>query len=337
VVAAGTSSSSTTSTSIGSQVLWYSMNFVLLGIPALVYYIKNSSSASSSNSNNSRNSNPNGIPSSINTFGFGADHDPNLLTTISQKADGVYFFVRDDAHIQKAFASCLGGLVSMVGQNITVQFEPLNGAIIQKIPGKFRERSESGQVHTIQVGDIQSEEQKDILCQLKLPSLKEPEDAFPVARITITYTNSVSHQTESMSSVVSLCRSKKLLPSHTQRNVTVDIELNRIIAAEAMETAVEKGNQDKLDEARQIIDKAMGKIKDSVSGKDPINVSLLEDLQRCRDKLVSQEEYNQAGKHMMMTNASAHYSQRGTSTIGCDYYAGQERYRTVSRFKMGAY
>ena len=86
------------------------------------------------------------------TFGFGDDHDANLLEAISQAAEGAYYYI-DSAkkvhihsdydlllslgvchsflyacvQIPESFADCLGGLLSVVGQNIELSLACVNG------------------------------------------------------------------------------------------------------------------------------------------------------------------------------------------------------------------
>lgn len=72
--------------------------------------------------------------------------------------------------IPDAFADCLGGLLSVVGQNIDVSFEATNGVTIKKLKTKFKVTEKTaGQSYTVTVGDIQSEEEKDLLCEISVP------------------------------------------------------------------------------------------------------------------------------------------------------------------------
>lgn len=60
-----------------------------------------------------------GIACTVFTFGFGADHNENMLKQISQVGGGMYFFIQKIDEIPECFASCLGGLMSVVAQNST--------------------------------------------------------------------------------------------------------------------------------------------------------------------------------------------------------------------------
>lgn len=76
------------------------------------------------------------------TFGYGNDHDDKLLKNLSEHGKGIYYcmlpgLVIDctDSHsdvekeddIPSAFADCLGGLISVVAQNLKLTFTPLSG------------------------------------------------------------------------------------------------------------------------------------------------------------------------------------------------------------------
>lgn len=57
---------------------------------------------------------------SVFSFGFGEDHDANLLGSIATRGSGVYYHVQNETEIRDSFANCLGGLLSVGAQNITV-------------------------------------------------------------------------------------------------------------------------------------------------------------------------------------------------------------------------
>ena len=48
----------------------------------------------------------------VYTFGFGKDHDGNMLRAISEEGQGIYYFLEKKDDIPKSFADCLGGLLS---------------------------------------------------------------------------------------------------------------------------------------------------------------------------------------------------------------------------------
>lgn len=53
-------------------------------------------------------------PFTINTFGFGSDHDPLLMTEIAKLKDGNFDFIENLKEIEKMFVNILAGLFSVV-------------------------------------------------------------------------------------------------------------------------------------------------------------------------------------------------------------------------------
>jgi len=56
----------------------------------------------------------------VNTFGYGSDHDPKLMSDIAQSKDGNFYFVEKLETVDECFVDCLGGLISVVGQDVSI-------------------------------------------------------------------------------------------------------------------------------------------------------------------------------------------------------------------------
>ena len=56
----------------------------------------------------------------INSFGFGQDHDPILMSSISKLKDGNFYFIQELKTLVEYFADALGGLVSVVAKDISI-------------------------------------------------------------------------------------------------------------------------------------------------------------------------------------------------------------------------
>jgi Mg-chelatase subunit ChlD len=61
---------------------------------------------------------------SINTFGYGEDHDANLMMQISRLADGNFYYVENPSMVEESFMSCLVGLLSVVAEDVIIKFTP---------------------------------------------------------------------------------------------------------------------------------------------------------------------------------------------------------------------
>lgn len=54
----------------------------------------------------------------INTFGFGRDHDAAMMNEISNLKDGSFYYIENIKTVDEAFVNALGGLISVVGLNV---------------------------------------------------------------------------------------------------------------------------------------------------------------------------------------------------------------------------
>ena len=58
------------------------------------------------------------------TFGFGSDHDEKLLKDLSEITQSSYYFIESSEGIPSAFGDCLGGLLTLIAQNVSVVIKP---------------------------------------------------------------------------------------------------------------------------------------------------------------------------------------------------------------------
>jgi Ca-activated chloride channel homolog len=74
----------------------------------------------------------------IHTFGFGVDHNPHILQTISEAGSGEYFFINSESEISTAFATALGGVLSVCIQDLTITVFPSPGVRVASVQTHFK-------------------------------------------------------------------------------------------------------------------------------------------------------------------------------------------------------
>merc|ERR1719168_390612 len=91
----------------------------------------------------------------LHTFGFGSNHNVDLLQQLAENFDGMYFFMQDEESIKSGFANCLGGLMTTVALDIDVaiQFNPecKNRKVWKE------NATENNGIFKVHFGDLQSE------------------------------------------------------------------------------------------------------------------------------------------------------------------------------------
>merc|ERR1712217_887228 len=93
--------------------------------------------------------------------------------------------------IASSFADCLGGLVSVVGQNLKVQVQALNNVkikrcLVKSYPVKVDVPKKK---HTISVKDLQSEESRDFVFELSVPQIEAEKKEDPLIQLSVQYGN----------------------------------------------------------------------------------------------------------------------------------------------------
>jgi len=181
---------------------------------------------------------------SVFSFGFGADHDENMLRKIAETGNGMYYFIGDVDKIPVSFADCLGGLQSVVGQNLVLSVETKdpNLSILRSLNPKYKLQNNASLPTSnkifIELGDIYSEEQRDMIFMVKLPKLDQENLNYQPLTFTLTYFNAMSTQDDVQKSEILIKRPGVV--SNVQPNISLDIQRNRLLTADAMENGRKK-------------------------------------------------------------------------------------------------
>ena len=259
---------------------------------------------------------------SVNTFGFGSNHNVEMLKRISHTGNGLYYFIQNTEQIPEVFTNCLGGLLSTVAQNISVCVETCNGAFVREILSKDKPEFSDGYTKgRVFMGDLQSEEEHDILVELILPATDETSsDATSLnvyAKITLSYFNVIKKNIDIVTTEVSVPRC-----SHVGKQTVsskVDEQRNRIRVIESLAKAAEMAERGKLEEARKIISHNQKTITTSSSRFNPKVSSLSSDLSSAMEGLSDANAYQKYGKSAFATLEDCHSCQRSPGLLSPSY------------------
>merc|ERR1711871_476666 len=247
------------------------------------------------------------LPCSINTFGFGADHSEDLLQSIAT-GGGMYFFVEDNEQISEHFANCLGGLTSVAGQNVVLTARPACAEVhIRKCLNRV-EHTLEGDVLTVELGDIQSEEQRDIVLECAVEQRDTvlecavekhkvaTESSDPMLHFEVAFKNMMTGHQTSLTHEARLRRPLSNDIAGMQQaaqvapNMALDVQLNRLNAAAAMEDAGDIAIHS-LAEARSLLNQCVQAISESASHEDPLCQALVNDMQKMIRDMATQHTY----------------------------------------------
>jgi len=161
---------------------------------------------------------------------------------------------------QKSFADCLGGLLSVVSQNITLRLELLNGSKLIKHLSRFKTKGIVDNAIEINIGDMLSEEKRDILFSIKLPDIDSENKDFEVCNVKLDYLNVIEMNNESKEINCSIKRIKTLSDNFSI-SIELDKQRNRINSTDALDKARKLADEGNLDEAKTVLVQCIDLIK----------------------------------------------------------------------------
>eukprot|EP01084_Bolivina_argentea_P162312 282492_1 len=298
--------------------------------------------------------NKDGMNCTINTFGCGQQHNASLLQSIAEQGNnGMYAYIDSEKIIAKTLAQCVGGLMGIIAQNININIECISSDVqimntlskgykySYQIDDKCEMKSDEGantqmtyegkgkRKVMLEINDIQSEENRDLLFELKIPKIGKKVNKYDLVKVCVNYTNVIKDMKESVVKVCSIARDVDEGKEEKESNIEIDIQCNRLLAADSMlksDAAAEKGD---LKKAKEILKNAQNVIRNSVSAKDKFCVNLVKDMGICLENMKDVRSYRSGGGKMLKMNATCHEQQRASQSAA---WGGQERYCTTTQY-----
>ena len=114
----------------------------------------------------------------INTFGFGSDHDPVLMSDIAKLKDGSFYYVEKLDTVDEMFVDALGGLFSVVAQDVQLevkvnrQNKTFADISVKKTYGWMWKYDKQRDLYTINMQQLLSGVSKEFLLDIEVPAIK---------------------------------------------------------------------------------------------------------------------------------------------------------------------
>jgi secreted protein with Ig-like and vWFA domain len=261
----------------------------------------------------------------IHAFGYGADHDSTLLRGVM---NGSFYFVEGVDDLRGSFGDCLGGLLSVVAQNILVTLEGVNGATIKKVHHKNAEMLEDGRVR-VPFSDVYGDEHRDLVIDVTLP-----EGSETVVKATLSYVDAVNARSSTVSTDVAVKRLEKV--DNLVPNPKVELQVARLRVSRSLDAARQAAEKSDMTKARGLLLKEKEEL--GMLRKRTGSVAMLddfdEDVERGLRGLQNEASFKTA-RHEMASASEAHEQQRAMS-CGSQELVRQTSYQTKSKESMKA-
>lgn len=252
----------------------------------------------------------------VHAFGFGADHDAASMHSISEASGGTFSFIEAEGVIQDAFAQCIGGLLSVVVQDLRVCIECMHPDIRL---GPLKTGSYTTQVVNgartafIEVGDLYADEVRDFLVSVNVPPSTDSEETMLV-KVHGVYREPVSKETLT-SNIKELRIQRPESVGKQVVSIVVDRQRNRVQAATAMAEARVAAERGDLSSGVVILESFRRVLSETISAQagDQLCVALDAELKEMQERMASRHTYEASGRAYVLSGLSSHSWQRATA------------------------
>ena len=231
----------------------------------------------------------------LNTFGYGDDHDPEIMNQLANIRDGSFFYVQDYKKVSEYFVSVLGGCVSIISKNVNVSVKLLNEHCqIAKILGEKYLYNHALEPHVFKTEIMQ------LLCDKEYTYVLE-----------INLDEEKIKKDEEILYVEVLYKDMNLDNKLVKKKFMYKIESNEVNKDKANEEYIRSQVYYILDEALKLREKNKNKeandllanmedwIKKNYKGN---NTFYLEDIQKAKTLFIDEEIFEKKGKAFAKSN-----------------------------------
>lgn len=254
------------------------------------------------------------------SFGLGQDHNAQMLFSLADAGTGCYYYVDTALAIAPSFADCLGGMLSVVAQDVYLNLHAKNGSSISSIHADFNvDLNEDKTEARIKMRDLSSDSEKEVLFDLCVPADANA-GTLTVLTCTLSYIDVVDGVAETQHGDLVL---QGLWNGEEQPNADVIVEVHRcrLLTAKAMEQAVDLlGKSDDAD-AQRVLSEALHALENSPARTSKqgnachLIATLSADLNSCLDNLSNPRSCEK----LCSSRAFAHKHQISTKAEGSEY------------------
>ncbi|KAI4322282.1 hypothetical protein L6164_021993 [Bauhinia variegata] len=258
-----------------------------------------------------------GLQIPVHAFGFGIDHDATSMHSISETSGGTFSFIEAEDVIQDAFAQCIGGLLSVVMQELQVKVECVHPSLqISSVKAGSYQTSMTGNARmaSISVGDLYADEERDFLVTVNIP-VDRSGDEMSLLIVRGLYRDPVTKELVAPEETNEVKIQRPEVVRDQVVSIQVDRQRNRLRAAEAMAEARVAAERNDLGDAVSVLENCHKTMSETASAKagDRLCVALSAELKEMQERMANQRVYEQSGRAYVLSGLSSHSWQRATA------------------------
>ncbi|XP_047084619.1 E3 ubiquitin-protein ligase WAV3-like [Lolium rigidum] len=252
----------------------------------------------------------------IHAFGFGTDHDAAAMHGISEATGGTFSFIENQAAIQDSFAQCIGGLLSVVVQEVRIAVTCCHpGVRVREVKsGCYDNRvDDDGRAASIHVGELYADEERRFLMLVDVPRAEPTDDVTRLLKVSATYRDAAAGQAVDIVGEDAVVQ-RPVEVTHMDISMDVERERVRVAATEDIAAAREVADRGEHSEAARILESRLETVEQSAPGMahDPTCDELMDELRDLGFRVADRREYQLTGRACLLSGMSSHTQQRAS-------------------------
>ncbi|CAD8066229.1 unnamed protein product [Paramecium sonneborni] len=257
----------------------------------------------------------------LHTFGFGQDHDAPMMTSICNLKSGSFYFVQDVTLLDEFFADALGGLISVVGENLEINISssapaPYQNIQISKTYGNMWNKK--GNQYQITQPQLATGSRKDYVFELLLPQFEAKiEDSQRNVKVIDAQliirdpTNGNVIKKQDSLTLTFFNLDEQI--NQNEQDIDVYAQYFRVKGTEVIDQARKACEQNKNEDAQKLIDNMLIQIQKNQNVAAQCG-GIIQDLQQAK-QASERQSYNLFGQKQMCQMVSNNYQQQGVNSM----------------------
>jgi Mg-chelatase subunit ChlD len=251
----------------------------------------------------------------LNSFGYGNDHDPKMMSALAQLKDGSFYFIDKLDTVDEVFVDCLGGLISVVAQNMNILVKGNNNDPNLpgiKIPKAFGMagfwKTPEKDVYSTELLQIISGKKNSYIFEVEIPKLKDvdfPAKTFLIATASINFKDLAGKLYNKSAE----CDITFVEDEGEEPDKEVLVEYYRVKTAEITHAASELSSNKKYEDAKKVLQDFKEVMAVSRVKGEEIVQNYIKDIEGSIEN-VRPEVYEVKGKHYMMENVQCNMNKK---------------------------
>lgn len=272
-----------------------------------------------------------GAGRSVSWFGYGEDHDAGFLAALAALSNGNCYRAADADAILDGFAKEIGGLLSVMAQDVRVVLAPGRGVALARVLNDFT-ATNTGEGTAVVLPDISAEERRYVVFELRLGGEGFPGagEAARLLDVDVRWTVAASSRAEGSTLGGTLPVLGSVAPGRPDTEVQEQVALLRV--AQAQREAERLCDAGEFAQARRLVFEAAEAVRDVGTERAGQLAALLE---QAAERYGSEHSYHSSRSYLFSLHTSLTRMRASGSAVD-DFYSTPGQAGSVKAFRDGA-